>query len=319
MEEFSELGIYLREPVKSYSSGMRARLAFAISMVIEFDCFLIDEIVAVGDSRFHTKCDHELFVKRGDRAMIIVSHNAAYIREHCTRAAVLKDGRLHHHSDLDGAFALYRRSGIGGMRRLIRAANAGARQAWLWRHGRAFGDRPDGSRRVSWSCTAIMRHDAQTGIQRVVRAVWSELRQRDGRGFDLTPVYASTAHGYCYAPTDFLERRHSGDWQEPVRVAAGDKFLGLDLSAHLLPKYRRQLKAWRAHGATIHMVVYDLLPLERGPLGSRTLQSATSGSGSPSSRKRAIKRFAFRTMSPASCRVDLKAYPALGVPQSIEC
>lgn len=76
VEEFSELGIYLREPVKTYSSGMRARLAFAISMVIEFDCFLIDEIVAVGDARFHDKCHHELFERRGDRAMIIVSHNA---------------------------------------------------------------------------------------------------------------------------------------------------------------------------------------------------------------------------------------------------
>ena len=107
VEDFSELGIYLREPVKTYSSGMRARLAFAISMVIEFDCFLIDEIVAVGDARFHAKCNHELFVKRGDRAMIIVSHNAAYIREHCSRAAVLVDGKLHHPPSLDEAFAFY--------------------------------------------------------------------------------------------------------------------------------------------------------------------------------------------------------------------
>jgi capsular polysaccharide transport system ATP-binding protein len=107
VEDFSELGIYLREPVKTYSSGMRARLAFAISMVIDFDCFLIDEIVAVGDARFHEKCSHELFVKRGDRAMIIVSHHASYIREHCTRAAVLKEGRLYHHRDLDEAFAFY--------------------------------------------------------------------------------------------------------------------------------------------------------------------------------------------------------------------
>ena len=107
VEEFSELGIYLREPVRSYSSGMRARLAFAISMVIEFDCFLIDEIVAVGDSRFHEKCHIELFEKRGDRAMIIVSHDASYIREHCTRAAVLSGGRLHVHQSLDEAFAFY--------------------------------------------------------------------------------------------------------------------------------------------------------------------------------------------------------------------
>lgn len=110
VEDFSELGIYLREPVRTYSSGMRARLAFAISMVIEFDCFLIDEIIAVGDSRFHEKCGRELFVKRADRAMIIVSHDAGYIRENCTRAAVLVDGELHHPPSLDEAFEFYQRS-----------------------------------------------------------------------------------------------------------------------------------------------------------------------------------------------------------------
>lgn len=107
VEEFSELGIYLREPVKTYSSGMLARLAFALSMVIEFDCFLIDEIIAVGDTRFHEKCNHELFEKRADRAMIIVSHDPNYIRAHCTRAAVLVDGELHHPSSLDEAFDFY--------------------------------------------------------------------------------------------------------------------------------------------------------------------------------------------------------------------
>jgi capsular polysaccharide transport system ATP-binding protein len=107
VEDFSELGIYLREPVKTYSSGMRARLAFAISMVIDFDCYLIDEIVAVGDARFHAKCEHELFVKRADRAMIIVSHNADYIRKHCNRSAVLIAGELHHTDNVDQAYALY--------------------------------------------------------------------------------------------------------------------------------------------------------------------------------------------------------------------
>lgn len=109
VEEFSELGIYLREPVKTYSSGMRARLAFAISMMVEFDCFLIDEIIAVGDARFHEKCNYELFAKRGDRAMIIVSHNADYIREHCSGAAVLSAGELHHTGSVDEAFELYGR------------------------------------------------------------------------------------------------------------------------------------------------------------------------------------------------------------------
>lgn len=107
VQEFSELGRYLREPVKTYSAGMRARLAFAISMVVEFDCFLIDEIVAVGDSRFHEKCNIELFEKRKDRAMIIVSHDPTYVRAHCDRAAVLIKGKLTAFDQVDEAFAFY--------------------------------------------------------------------------------------------------------------------------------------------------------------------------------------------------------------------
>jgi capsular polysaccharide transport system ATP-binding protein len=95
VQEFSELGAFLREPVKNYSSGMRARLAFAVSMAIEFDCYLIDEVVAVGDSRFHEKCKIELFEKRNDRAIIMVSHDFGYIQEHCDSASVLISGRLH--------------------------------------------------------------------------------------------------------------------------------------------------------------------------------------------------------------------------------
>jgi len=107
VQEFSELGRYLREPVRAYSSGMRARLAFAISMIVEFDCFLIDEIIAVGDARFHEKCHVELFHKRNDRAMIIVSHDTSYIREHCERAVVLSKGRLYSFDTTDEAYAFY--------------------------------------------------------------------------------------------------------------------------------------------------------------------------------------------------------------------
>lgn len=107
VEEFSELGQYLREPVKTYSSGMRARLAFAISMAVEFDCFLIDEVISVGDARFHQKCQHELFEKRRDRAMIMVSHEAHNIREHCNRFCVLRRGKLHELADVESAYAFY--------------------------------------------------------------------------------------------------------------------------------------------------------------------------------------------------------------------
>lgn len=107
IQEFSELGQYLYEPVKTYSAGMSARLAFAISMVIEFDCFLIDEVIAVGDSRFHQKCEAELFEKRKDRAMIIVSHQVEQIVAHCDRAAVLHDGKIHCFDDVTHAYEFY--------------------------------------------------------------------------------------------------------------------------------------------------------------------------------------------------------------------
>jgi capsular polysaccharide transport system ATP-binding protein len=107
VEDFTELGIYLREPVLHYSSGMRARLAFALSMAIEFDCFLIDEIIAVGDSRFHDKCLHELFEKRKDRALILVSHDDRMIKTYCDSACVMTAGRLAAHESVEAAFDFY--------------------------------------------------------------------------------------------------------------------------------------------------------------------------------------------------------------------
>jgi capsular polysaccharide transport system ATP-binding protein len=110
VQEFAELGNYFREPVKSYSSGMRSRLAFGISMAVEFDCFLIDEIISVGDARFHAKCQAELFEKRKDRALIMVSHEAHHIREHCDRVGVLHTGKMHMFDEIDAAYAFYQRA-----------------------------------------------------------------------------------------------------------------------------------------------------------------------------------------------------------------
>ncbi|HMW17272.1 MAG TPA: ABC transporter ATP-binding protein [Accumulibacter sp.] len=107
VEDFAELGRYFREPVKAYSSGMRSRLAFAISMAVEFDCFLIDEIISVGDARFHAKCQAELFEKRKDRAYVMVSHEAHNIREHCHRVGVLHAGTIKLFDDIDEAYHHY--------------------------------------------------------------------------------------------------------------------------------------------------------------------------------------------------------------------
>jgi capsular polysaccharide transport system ATP-binding protein len=107
VEDFAELGVYMREPLFHYSAGMAARLAFAISMAIEFDCFLIDEVAVVGDSRFHEKCRVELFEKRKDRALVIVSHDAALIDNYCARASVLADGELKSFDSVAGAHVCY--------------------------------------------------------------------------------------------------------------------------------------------------------------------------------------------------------------------
>jgi capsular polysaccharide transport system ATP-binding protein len=107
VKEFAELGKYFYEPVKSYSAGMRARLAFALSMAIDFDCYLIDEVLAVGDGRFLNRCREELLVKRRDRAMVLVSHQASTVREVCDRASVLHDKKLHHFDDMDEAYEFY--------------------------------------------------------------------------------------------------------------------------------------------------------------------------------------------------------------------
>ena len=107
VEEFTELGVYFREPVSHYSHGMLTRLAFALSMAIEFDCFLIDEVLVVGDKRFHDRCHEELFVKRKDRSFILVSHDPKVLKLYCERACVLHQGRLHDFESVDAAYDFY--------------------------------------------------------------------------------------------------------------------------------------------------------------------------------------------------------------------
>jgi capsular polysaccharide transport system ATP-binding protein len=107
VQEFSGLGKFFREPVKHYSAGMRARLAFALSMVIEFDCFLVDEVIAVGDAEFQDKCRVELFERRADRAMVIVSHMPHIVSAHCHKAAILDGGRLSDLMPVDQALDRY--------------------------------------------------------------------------------------------------------------------------------------------------------------------------------------------------------------------
>ena len=107
VEDFAELGKYMYEPLKSYSSGMRARLAFGVSMAIDFDCYLIDEVMAVGDSKFIKKCQIELLEKRKDSSMIFVSHSYQMVKRYCDSASVLDRGQLYQFDAIGLAYRYY--------------------------------------------------------------------------------------------------------------------------------------------------------------------------------------------------------------------
>ncbi len=105
--DFSELGKALYEPVSTYSTGMRARLAFALSMAIEFDVYLVDEIMGVGDRLFQQKC-RDAFVEKSKRSSIImVSHNMNTIREYSDVVLVLSNGNVDIYDDIEKAIASY--------------------------------------------------------------------------------------------------------------------------------------------------------------------------------------------------------------------
>lgn len=94
VQDFAELGESLYLPYRTYSSGMRARLAFAVSMGVPFDCYLVDEVTAVGDQRFRDKCE-AAFAHRLDRsAAIMATHSLGQAKRMCDMGAVLNDGVL---------------------------------------------------------------------------------------------------------------------------------------------------------------------------------------------------------------------------------
>src|ERR1700758_5581185 len=107
VEDFAELGRFLSEPLKTYSMGMRARFAFALSLAIDFDCYLIDEVLAAGDQRFQRRSHEALFEERADRSMILASHVGEIVRSYCSRALVLHHGRGSLFDDIDLALQVY--------------------------------------------------------------------------------------------------------------------------------------------------------------------------------------------------------------------
>lgn len=107
VDEFSELGRHMQDQLRYYSDGMRMRLAFALSLAINFECYLIDEVILVGDRRFQQKCHDELFAARKHCGMIMAVHDAGIVREYCQSALLLKAGRGRVVKDMDLAGRIY--------------------------------------------------------------------------------------------------------------------------------------------------------------------------------------------------------------------
>lgn len=105
--DFSELGEFMDMPVRNYSSGMKARLAFGMAMGIRFDWYLVDEITAVGDSRFKRKSLAVFKSRLRDAGLLMVSHSTSTIRSYCTSGLVLENGAVRYFPDINEAIAVH--------------------------------------------------------------------------------------------------------------------------------------------------------------------------------------------------------------------
>lgn len=114
VNDFAELGRYFRMPVKSYSAGMSARLAFAISLAVDFDCYLIDEVTAAGDARFRQRCHDALRKRLTHSALMMVSHDANTLTDFCNAGAVLHGGRMHLCGKVEDALSMHHALQHGG-------------------------------------------------------------------------------------------------------------------------------------------------------------------------------------------------------------
>ena len=114
VREIAELGEHYCLPFRTYSSGMKARLAFAVSMGIDFDTYLIDEVTSVGDAAFRAKSEDVLADRIRDRAAIVVSHNLPLLARMCQAAVILEQGRAVWFDDVDAAIALHKGALVPG-------------------------------------------------------------------------------------------------------------------------------------------------------------------------------------------------------------
>nr|WP_111298782.1 ABC transporter ATP-binding protein [Paracoccus saliphilus] len=107
VEDFAELGDHFRLPLRSYSSGMRSRLAFGLSMAVPFDTYLVDEVSAVGDAAFRAKSNRVFKERMANAGAIVVAHSMGMLRTNCEAGAVLENGKLSFYPDLEEAIEVH--------------------------------------------------------------------------------------------------------------------------------------------------------------------------------------------------------------------
>lgn len=107
-EDFAELGTHFHLPFRSYSSGMRSRLAFGVSMGIRFDTYLVDEVTSVGDAAFKAKSKAVFYDRMKQSGGVVVSHSAGMLRSLCDAGAVLENGKLDYYDDIEEAIEVHK-------------------------------------------------------------------------------------------------------------------------------------------------------------------------------------------------------------------
>ena len=108
VESFAEIGSYFDLPFKTYSSGMRLRVTFGLSMAFSFDFYLVDEITSVGDQKFRKKCNEFLVNKVAQSSFIMVNHNLNALKDYCDKAIVLHNGNALMYNSLSEAIKMHK-------------------------------------------------------------------------------------------------------------------------------------------------------------------------------------------------------------------
>jgi capsular polysaccharide transport system ATP-binding protein len=109
VQDFAQLGSYLYEPVRTYSAGMGARLAFGVSLAIDFDCYIVDEITGAGDERFRVRSEEALQSRRERGTLVMVSHDSHTLLRYCDRGAVVFGGTVTLYDTIQEAVDIHHR------------------------------------------------------------------------------------------------------------------------------------------------------------------------------------------------------------------